>query len=1127
MQLPDRPASLADSPVAAWSERVVIPTYPTQPPDRNPMFLEQRVYQGSSGRVYPNPFTDRLSDERVDVAWEGVHLENAFVRLMVLPEIGGRIHVGRDLTNGYDFFYLQPVIKPALVGLLGPWISGGVEFNWPQHHRPSTFMPTDWAVEELPDGGRTIWLSEHEPMNRMKGMHGVTLRPGSSVVEVRVRIFNRTPLRQTFLWWANVAARVHDEYQSFFPPDVTYVADHAKRAMTTFPVARGRYYGVDYGTRDPQDADLRWYRNIPVPMSYMAMGTSDDFFGGYDHAAQAGFVHWADHRIAPGKKQWTWGDDDFGHAWDRELTDGGGPYVELMAGVFTDNQPDFSFLAPYETREFRQFWFPIRAIGPAHAATLNAAASLVIDAGRARVGVSATRVLPGARIRIAAAGRTVFERTADLGPDAPVLETLPLSRGARAHELDLSVKDAQGRELLRYRATPAGSTPPPPTATEPPLPEDVATNEELYLTGLHLEQYRHATRRPEAYWREAIRRDPGDARSNTAMGAWRLRRGELDEAERHLRTAIARQTARNPNPSDGESHYLLGLVLRALDRYGEANEVFAKAGWNAAWQAPAGYARAQLASLQGDHALARILLDRVLAADTRQSAARVLRAALARRDGDLPSAVRDLSDVLAADPLDAWALHERRLLASAGATLEPGLDARLASTDASLPGGYQTALDVAHDEAAAGLLDEAIELLRREAPSDYGGVFVSPLTRYALAWLLERRAAAGDSEAAAAEWQLAAAADPSWCFPARLEEIRVLEAAQQANPVDARAPYYLGNLLYDRRRYEAAIAQWERAARLDPAFPTTWRNLGIAEYNVRHRPARALAAYRRAFRADPTDARVLYELDQLRKRLNHPPADRLRLLERNRALVDRRDDLSVERVTLLNLLRRHADARDALAARRFHPWEGGEGLMSGQWVAANRALAFAELAAGRADQALKLAVAAIGYPENLGEGRHPLTPLNDLQLLRGLALRALGSPEAERWLAAASEPQGDPAIAAGEAVAWQAEALLARGRQAEARARLQMFLLAVRRRAREGVRIDYFATSLPSLLLFDDDLRHRNAIECRYLEGLALGGLGRVADAKRRLKDVLDEDVAHVGATEALARLAAPGWREP
>ena len=208
------------------------------------MFLEKRVYQGSTGKVYPNPFTDSVSLEKVDKSYKAIMLENEYIQLMILPEIGGRIHAGLDKTSQYDFFYRQHVIKPALVGLLGPWISGGVEFNWPQHHRPSTYMQVHSAIEEHSDGSRTVWLSEHDPMLRMKGMVGVRLSPGKAIVEARVRLYNRTPLPQTFLWWANVAVRVHDQYQAFFPPDVTYVADHAKRAVSTFPVARKSYYLV-------------------------------------------------------------------------------------------------------------------------------------------------------------------------------------------------------------------------------------------------------------------------------------------------------------------------------------------------------------------------------------------------------------------------------------------------------------------------------------------------------------------------------------------------------------------------------------------------------------------------------------------------------------------------------------------------------------------------------------------------------------------------------------------------------------------------------------------------------------------------------------------------------------------
>ena len=427
--------------VRAWTEEVVIPTYLPQEPDKNPMFLEKRVYQGSSGKVYPLPFTDRVAEVPRPRTWKAVWLENEYLRLMILPEIGGRIHRAQDKTNGYDFLYHQHVIKPALVGLAGPWISGGIEMNWPQHHRPSTFMPANVHIEKHADGAVTVWLSEHDPMLRMKGMHGVCLHPGKAYIELKVRAYNRTPLAQTFLWWANAAIQVHEQYQSFFPTDVSYVADHAKRAMSTFPLCEGFYYGVDYGTRGKQGVpsgqiprcfvpphrrvsgnghvsmaaipprvtyapnDLTWYANIPVPTSYMCMGTKQDFFGGYDHARQAGMVHVANHHISPGKKQWTWGNHEFGYAWDRNLTDADGPYIELMAGVYADNQPDFSYLQPGETKAWGQFWYPIQKIGAAQQANLRAAVSLELGAKRFRIGVSVTAAFPGAKIRLKAQER--------------------------------------------------------------------------------------------------------------------------------------------------------------------------------------------------------------------------------------------------------------------------------------------------------------------------------------------------------------------------------------------------------------------------------------------------------------------------------------------------------------------------------------------------------------------------------------------------------------------------------------------------------------------------------------------------------------------------------------------------
>jgi len=451
--------------VSVREESIVIPTYLLPPPDPNPMFLERRVNQGSSGRIYPDPFTDRLSNEKANRPYRAIFLENEYIRLMILPQIGGRIHAGLDKTNGYDFIYRQHVIKPALIGLFGPWISGGVEFNWPSHHRPSTFMPVDHLIEEGDDGSRTVWLGEHDPMQRMKGMVGICLHPGRALLELKVRLYNRTPFPQTFLWWVNWAVHVNERYQLFFPPDVTGVTDHSRRSMAHFPVPRGSYYGVDY-----TGVDISWYKNIVAPTSYFALDSRHDFFGGYDHGRRAGVIHVANHRISPGKKLFTWGNSDFGAAWERNLTDTDGPYIELMAGVYTDNQPDFSWLQPYETRSFSQFWYPFQEIGPAKNANQRAAVNLETEGGQARVGVYATEVLHRASVSLAAGERVLFEQETDLAPGVPFVRQVSLPAGTAVAALLLKVCTKEGQEVVRYapetveeRPLPHPATPPPPS----------------------------------------------------------------------------------------------------------------------------------------------------------------------------------------------------------------------------------------------------------------------------------------------------------------------------------------------------------------------------------------------------------------------------------------------------------------------------------------------------------------------------------------------------------------------------------------------------------------------------------------------------------------------------------------
>lgn len=1135
--------------VRAWEEEAVIPTYEPAEPDRNPMFLERRVYQGSSGRVYPLPVIDRIAEEKTPRRWRIVWIENEYLRVMILPDIGGRIHRIQDKTNGYDLIYHQEVIKPALVGLAGPWVSGGIEFNWPQHHRPATFMPVDVRIErDEGDGSVTVWCSDHDPMARMKGMHGACLRPGRALLEVKVRAYNRTPYVQTFLWWANVATRVHEGYQSFFPPDVHWVADHARRATSGYPLCRGRYYGVDYGSRVRRGVpeserptkflpaflrgkegkeegsaarrmgyapnDLSWYANIPVPTSYMCMGSEADFFGGYDHRARAGIVHVADHHIAPGKKQWTWGNHEFGYAWDRNLSDDEGPYIEIMAGVHTDNQPDFSFLMPGETKSWNQFWYPIRDIGPAHAANRDAAANLHVDEAGMRVGVSVTAVFNGAKVVIEKNGRPLMTWDADLAPGRPfIFEGKRSGRRVRGG-ITLRVWDREGKEIIACEVKGRVKGRVPPAAMEPPVPQDARTADELYGIGVHLDQYRHATRCPADYWREALRRDPGDSRCNNAMGLWHLRRGELALAEGYFRRAIDRLTRWNANPYDGEPHYNLGLCLRhrldemdsVADRRGdaifkEAYAAFYKATWNHAWQAAGFHALAEMDASRGGWARSLDHIERALRLNADNLRARNLRAMIQRKLGRDEEARRTIAESLALDPLDAWARH--------------------LSGDAF---GFdlQTAIDVAIDCGRAGFYHEAIEIIERGVgrakASDTRNLGGIPMALYAIGWLWRRT---GDAERCRKACREAAGQRPDYCFPSRLEEIAILQSAIATNPADARAHYYLGCLLYDRRRHHEGISSWRRAARLDPGLATVWRNLGIGYFNILAKPRAARAAYERAFRLNPGDARVLYERDQLWKRLGIRPEKRLCALLRFPELVSLRDDLSIEFCALLNQMGRHDEAAALLSGRHFQPWEGGEGLALGQHVRTQLALGRKALKFGDAPAARRHFEAALAPPKNLGEARHPLANCSDIRYWLGVALDASGLHREARhaWRAAAkssSDFQDMSVRAFSELTYFSAMAWGRLGRKDRMRGLFRKLLNHGIRLEKATAGIDYFATSLPTMLLFEDDIQRRQRTTALFLQAQAQNGLGRPVQARRLLRRVLALDANHAMAADLL-----------
>ncbi len=1107
---------MSQSMIKVWEEKVIIPTYEAGEPDRNPMFFEKRVYQGSSGAVYPNPVIEKIYDEKKDKEYLGLFLENQYLKIMILPELGGRVQMAYDKIKQRHFIYYNQVIKPALVGLCGPWISGGIEFNWPQHHRPSTFEPVDYSITENEDGSKTVWVNEVERMFRTKGMAGFTLHPDKAYLEIKVKLFNRTPLPQTFLWWANPAVKVNDDYQSVFPPDVNAVFDHGKRDVSTFPIATGTYYKVDYSP----GTDISRYKNIPVPTSYMAVNSEYDFVGGYEHDTQAGVLHVANHHLSPGKKQWTWGHSDFGQAWDRNLTDEDGPYIELMTGVFTDNQPDFTWLMPYEEKSFTQYFMPYRELGVVKNATKDVMVNVEKINGELQVKVFATSAQL-LKIQLTKDGQELLKEVFLVSPETVYIKSFAVAGDITADNILLVLTDKAGKETLRYENKANKQSEIPEPAKAAPAPEDVANNEQLFLTGLHLEQYRHATYSPVPYYEEALRRDPKDIRNNNALGVWYLRRGQFAKSEPYFRKAIETLTGRNPNPYDCEPYYNLGLCLKMQGQLQEAYDAFYKATWSSAWQDSGFFSVAQIDMAQGNYEQALEHVQRSIDRNAKNSKAITLKVLALRKLGLHHPALKVCTTALENDGFNLSVLFEQHQLFTAlGDTV-----AAKRSIDQLIHiarGSANNYIEYALDYAAAGSYREAIELLELAIKECAA---TSPMLWYYLGWANHQ---SGQPEQALAFFKQGAQADPSGCFPNKLEEIAVLQMASTHNATDAKAAYYLGNLWYDKRQYDEAIAAWESAAQRDASFPTVFRNLGIAYFNKRNNAEKALRCYEKAYALNTADARVLMELDQLYKRLNKAPKDRLAFLEEHVNVVEQRDDLYLERAALYNFLGEYETAYELIMQRKFHPWEGGEGKVSGQYIYSLVEMARQHLQASQYEKAITLLEQAQVYPPNLGEGKLHGAQENDIFYWLACAYEGMGNTKkAAAFLQKATQGSGEPTAAMfyndqqPDKIFYQG---LAWGKTAEKAKAIQLFSRLVeygQTHLQDAVTIDYFAVSLPDLLIFEDDLHVRHQTHCYYMMGLGYLGLNKEKEAKQCLKKVLHQDVMHFGAKVHLDMIQA------
>lgn len=1036
-----------------------IPTYVPKKPHELPMFFENKPYQGASGKVYPIPYCDGISDEKRDVEYEVYTLENEYVKTQVVPALGGKILRGFDKVGNYDFIYYNEVVKPALVGLAGPWISGGIEFNWPQHHRPTTFMPLEAVEEDNTDGGKTVWTGEVEPFGRMKGMAGITVDKGRSYIKAKVRLYNRTAFPQVFMWWANLAVPVNNAYRTVFPPDCEWVNDHDRRAVLEWPIAKGLYktarpYNFGKGT------DLSHYDAVKVPSSYLiSQGQSDmDFISGYDTEIKKGIATVANHHISPGKKMWHWGVGDFGDMWCSNLTDKNGPYIELMTGVYTDNQPDFTWIAPYETKEFEQYWYPVRDIGEIKNATIDAAVNVEQREDGLYFGFNVTGVFKNCKIAVEDCGREIYRENADMSPDKVYQKTLKTDI-KDIHRVRVALFDKNGRELVSYTPYKRGQKQPIKVRKPVKRPSEYKTVEELYINGFHLEQYKQHNYKPEDYYLEGLKRDVGDIRCNTSMGRLSLKNGRFNECIKYCDKAIERLTDHNEHPADTEAFYLKGIALEYLGEYDKAYDILYKAAWNYPHRSAALFELACIDCRNGKYTEALKKLDESIGLNKGHTKAHNLKTAILRkinRNDAEESAKYGAND----DKLDLFAIIEYSHFNDVKDKI------------ACFAVKPENLLDVARDYMKAGLYEDALYVLSFGADN-------SPLIDYYKAYITKNNSFI----------KMAEERETGYCFPSNAEDIAVLEYAIENDENAANANYYLGCLLYDKFRYSEATECFEECVRKNSEHGAAWRNLALYWFDKKHNGKKALYCMENAIKYRPHDPRLLLEYEQLLKNTNASIEERLEVYGRYPELLKERDDCYLDKLTLLSQQGKYEEAIKMASVKHFHIYEGGEGKLTKQhaWMHVLYGNEFAKK--GDLKSAEKAYINGINMPKSYGEAK---TFFNQEAHIYFFLSKIYDSEKHIEMLEKAAEYKA----AVSEISLFRALALKELGRADEAAQVLDEMLSTAQNLIDNKDMRTYYGVGSPSPMPFELDIEKQNLLSGYTLKAFALYGKGKYSEAE-------------------------------
>jgi tetratricopeptide (TPR) repeat protein len=1079
----------------------VIPTYQVAPADKNPIFFEGESHQGASKRIYPYGMNDVISPEKVDKAYKALILENEYIKLCVTPEIGGKVYYATDKTNGYNFIYKNDAVRPTNIGMLGAWVSGGIEWCVLHHHRASTFLPMDYELVENEDGSKTIYIGEIEPRHRIRWNVALTTFPGKSYFRADLRILNRTPYTHSFLYWANVAAHTNKDYQIIFPPSVQFATYHAKNDFTHWPISTERYRGQDF----TGGVDISWWVNSVGSNSYFAHDLKEDFMGGYDHGKETGTVHIGDHNIVKGAKLWEWGSGPRGQATESRLTENAGPYVEIMTGAFSDNQPDYSWIKPYEVKTATQYWYPVKDIGGFKNANLNGAVNLELrDKNKAFLGYCSTQKIDRAQIILKNKGEIIYEKTTEISPAASFAESIKVPENIAITDLYTEMVNAEtGEVLVSYQPVEKKYIEELPEIVKaPPLPKDIATIEEVFLTGKRIEQFHNSRYNPMDYYEEALSRDPGDIRTNTAVGNILLKNGDYINARKHFSKAIERLTKDYTRPKECEALYLQGLTLKALELYDEAIDTLYRATWDYPFHSAAYIELARISAIKGDFTKALSQVNESLVTNARNNSAITFKASMQRKLGDYTAAAKTLETILQTDPLDFRAANESYLIAKEFGNKQKA-DNEVASLTRKMRNFNENYIEIAVGYINDGLPEEAADILLRFIGKD-------PIVSYYLGYLADKK---GNKTEAEKYFKEGSEQSEDNCFPFRLETIKVLKTALKYNPSDGKAYYYLGNILYHHNQKDKGINQWENAVKYNPGLAIAYRNMGWGYYNHQGDGYKAIAAYEKAFELKKDEPIYYEELDELYEMSNASINTRLKLFEGSNEIVSRRDDAFARQIAVLTLAGKADKAVEYLAGRQFSYREGSSRVRD-ILIDAHLILGINYMKEKEYQKALDAFMLA-QVPEEEASGSRAGNRNIQVNYYIGLAYEAMGNKRKARdYFTSCTELSS---IRSGYIVYYQGLSHLKLDNKTEATDIFNSMITDGERQiTQRSSNADFFAKFGAQEA---ENVRLSNAY---LLKGLGYKGLGDIAQATENLKEALERQASNLYANVELDEITKP-----